>query len=785
MVEVLGSEQSAKWLQKFGAVSMLEWFESEDHFFHFLLATFGHHGRPVQPAHGFSSKLWEENDRRTPAEEMERLAAFVRQWFPEAFGEEADAFPPDPPFQHAFNGILTLADWIGSDRRFFAFAEEKGEPMPAARRGAVEAVEALFLDPAAARAGLGDVPVGFDGVLEEASWTPHDIQQETLDLPLHADGSLTVLESDTGSGKTEAALARFARLYRRGQVDGMYFAVPTRSAATQLHERVQETAARLFPEDARPPVVQAVPGYIKADDAEATALPDFEVRWDEEDTAMRYRGWAAEHPKRFLAGPIVVGTVDQALLSALQASHAHLRAAALLRHFLVVDEVHASDVYMTALMDRVLDQHLSAGGHALLMSATLGSAARTHLTTAGRADPPAPEKAEQEDYPLLTHVSATRTDPVQVHAASSGRQKAVEVALRPAAADPRAVATLALENARAGGRVLVIRNLVRDCQATQRALEDAAGPDDADLLFGAGETQNGRVHAPHHSRFAPADRQRLDDRIEDVFGKERQEDGGCVAVATQTVEQSLDLDADLMLTDLCPMDVLLQRIGRLHRHARTRPEGFEQARCIVLTPEARELGAAITPQGHGGHGEHGLGTVYDDLRAVEAAWQVIEATGAPWQIPADNRRLVERATHPQRLRAVAADGGEAWQRHQRHILGEQMADRHLPQINGLDRSTPFGECRFDEDAAPKTRLGEEDYRVELPSPADGPFGPAVSVLTVAAWHFHETPDAVENGDATAEDVEAFDGGFSFSFGGKRFRYDRTGLEKNTGKETKP
>ncbi|PSQ92847.1 MAG: CRISPR-associated endonuclease Cas3'', partial [Bacteroidetes bacterium SW_4_67_19] len=361
MVEVLGSEQSAKWLQKFGAVSMLEWFESEDHFFHFLLATFGHHGRPVQPAHGFSSKLWEENDRRTPAEEMERLAAFVRQWFPEAFGEEADAFPPDPPFQHAFNGILTLADWIGSDRRFFAFAEENGEPMPAARRGAVEAVEALFLDPAAARAGLGDVPVGFDGVLEEASWTPHDIQQETLDLPLHADGSLTVLESDTGSGKTEAALARFARLYRRGQVDGMYFAVPTRSAATQLHERVRETAARLFPEDARPPVVQAVPGYIKADDAEATALPDFEVRWDEGDTAMRYRGWAAEHPKRFLAGPIVVGTVDQALLSALQASHAHLRAAALLRHFLVVDEVHASDVYMTALMDRVLDQHLSAG----------------------------------------------------------------------------------------------------------------------------------------------------------------------------------------------------------------------------------------------------------------------------------------------------------------------------------------------------------------------------------------------------------------------------------------
>lgn len=200
--------------------------------------------------------------------------------------------------------------------------------------------------------------------------------------------------------------------------------MPTRTAATRLHDRVTATVERLFPEDQRPPVVQAVPGYIKADDVEATRLPDsYAVRWDE---SIQHRGWAAESSKRYLAGPIAVGTVDQALLSTLQASHAHMRGTALLRHFLVVDEVHASDAYMTQLLDRVLDQHLAAGGHALLMSATLGASARVHLTTEDGPELPSVDDAEAEVYPLVTHVDADRTDPTPIHAASSDASKTVE-----------------------------------------------------------------------------------------------------------------------------------------------------------------------------------------------------------------------------------------------------------------------------------------------------------------------------------------------------------------------
>jgi len=774
VVELLESEHSADWLKAMGVDRFVDWFprgKVDRLLSHFLLATFGHHGEPVHPKGDFRPAWWTKNDDRTPRAELQRLAERVQQWFPKAFEGEANPFPDRSTLQHAFNGLLTLADWIGSDRRYFAYAEQLDGYMERARSRATDAIEVNFLDPSSPRRALGSEPVGVQDVLKDEGWDPYDVQQAVLDAPLHANGSLTVLESDTGSGKTEAAIARFLRLYQAGLVDGMYFAVPTRSAATQLYDRVAEATDRVFARrDGDPPtVVQAVPGYLKADAVEGVPLPDFDVRWpDDSDDTKRERRWAAEHPKRYLAGPIVVGTVDQVLLSTLQVSHAHMRGAALLRHFLVVDEIHASDAYMTHLLDRVLDHHLRAGGHALLMSATLGTAARVRLTTDGAEDPPDPDAAEDVDYPLITHVDARRTDPSTRHAASSGTEKTVVPDPRPLAGDPAAVARLAAEKAQDGARVLVIRNRVADCIATQRALEDAV--DNPDLLFGVDGTP-----APHHSRFAPDDRQVLDDRIESVFGDEetdRRSDRGRVAVATQTVEQSLDIDADLMITDLCPIDVLLQRIGRLHRHDRERPPGVETARCVVLTPEERDLGTALTSDGKAWEGDHGLGTVYPDLRVLEATWQILnDEDAAPWHIPHDNRALVERGTHPDRLHAIAETHGDEWSAHERYVLGKQRADRQTAGFVTIDRDEPFGLTEFSDDLTNvKTRLGRDDYHVDLPAPMDGPFGHAVAEVTVTEWQVEEEPEAEE-----ATSVEAIDGGFRFVFEDEDFRYDRFGL----------
>lgn len=766
IVDLLESESLLNWLGPLGIPDMLAWFDDDAEMLQsFLLLTWGHHGRPVLPQVPRSLEHWHPNDRRDPVEGLTELADHVRGWYPQAFDEDTAPLPSTPAFQHAFNGVLTLADWIGSDARYFPFVEGSGDPMPAARRRAADAVKVLYLDPDETRSQLGDDFPGFSPILGMDA-EPYPIQKECSDLPIHEAGSLTILESDTGSGKTEAAVARFIRLYQAGLVDGMYFAVPTRSAATQLQARVSDVVSRVFPKDARPPVILAVPGYVKADDEEGIRLPNFQVEWPEDVGGVKAdRGWAASHAKRYLAGAIVVGTVDQVLMSTLQINHAHMRAAALLRHFLVVDEVHASDVYMTALMDRVLEQHLAAGGHALLMSATLASSARVHLATAGRSDPPDLPEAEKLPYPLLTHVDALRREPKPVPAASSGINKRVQPDVLPLAAGHEEVARLAIEHAKAGARVLIIRNTVKDCLATQLALEAIT---------------NGREHlhfrvagivAPHHSRFAPDDRKHLDAAIEATFGKKTKA-SGVIAVATQTVEQSLDIDADILITDLCPMDVLLQRIGRLHRHDRGRPTGYEIARCIVLTPAERDLSCLIRPDGKAG-GPNGIGTVYHDLRVLEATWRVLEdGSLGDWCIPRHNRLLVERSTHPDRLREIVEGGDEAWHRHEQWVLAKDFAEKLHPTYVCVAREKPFSEAGFIKDLGDvKTRLGAQDYRVELPEPAAGPFGSPISELNLSHWMIDGDPPD----EMVADEVQASDGGFDFQFAGKRFVYNRLGV----------
>lgn len=812
MVNLLASEHVQEYLMPLGVFEMLDWFAGQprseakqDLVAAYLLATWGHHGAPVPVETAPNMDIWtpaeegENEGGRDPKDALQSLGTAAKEWFPEAFDpvEPVQPLPKRPKLQHAFNGVLTLADWIASDETFFDYAGEdaaawRDAPWSQAQDCAQEAVRDLFLDADRVR-NVVSTPIGFDAILSDESWDPHPVQEAVRNArPVdasrsgdgsdgeqpgsEASGSLIVLESDTGSGKTEAALARFARLFQAREVDGLYFAVPTRSAATQLHGRIERTARRMFPEEAWPPVVLAVPGYIRVDDTEAVRLPGFEVRWEDDEFARR--GWAAEHSKRYLAGAIAVGTVDQVLLSALRARHAHMRSSALLRHLLVVDEVHASDVYMTRALDRVLELHLEAGGHALLMSATLGAAARVHFTTGSSFALPSADESEAVPYPLVTSVSGRRTDPDPVHAQSSGREKDVVPEPAPIAADPEAVAARAVEAAAAGARVLVIRNRVVDCIETQKAVESAAvgvpneGTGPGGLLFGVG-SDGDFVAAPHHSRYAPQDRQRLDEAIETAFGKNTTRKG-VVAVATQTVEQSLDIDADLLITDLCPIDVLLQRIGRLHRHDRcgTRPGGFETARCVILTPAARDLTSFIGREGKGWDGEHGLGTVYRDLRMIEAAWRVVEdASLRPWQIPHDNRRLVERGTHPEVLQEIVECGGERWDDHEQYVLGEQYAHRHLGTLATIDRSRPFGEESFVSEESVRTRLGEDDYTVQLPEPVVGPFGKPIREVTLAAWQVSGTPETDE-----AASVTQTEDGFRFFFAGKDVRYDRFGVD---------
>ncbi|MDA1080122.1 MAG: CRISPR-associated helicase Cas3' [Gemmatimonadetes bacterium] len=734
-----------------------------------LVASICHHGRPYSYEHAppFEAALWSPREGLVPGDGVRTLVAACHEWFPRAFEEGAPALPHEPRFEHAYAGLVMLADWLGSDSTVFRFSADADEGrMAFARIAARQFVGDSWLSIDSSRRSDRAREAPFTRIADRA-FVPHHTQLAMLELPVDEGGSVTILESETGSGKTEAALARFLTLFSAGEVDGMYFALPTRTAATQMYQRVLSAMQRGF--TSPPPVVLAVPGYFRVDDIKGERkLASFEVLWpDANSDRFRYRAWAGEGPKRYLAGCVVVGTIDQVLLSSLMVGHAHLRATALLRQFLVVDEVHASDAYMTEILEDVLERHIGAGGHALLLSATLGSETRTRLLQPhAPTTPPSLNEAKSAPYPLVSH-RGDRELPMSL--VRDGTRRTVTIEAAPWLESPETVAATAIQAARDGARVLIVKNTVADCIEVQQRLEaTASAAGDTELLFhciGAA--------APHHSRFARPDREALDRALEAAFGKSRPA-GGCVVVATQTVQQSLDLDADLMLTDLCPMDVLLQRIGRLHRHtARPRPSGFKEARAIILVPSERNLGLLLNERGKARH-HHGLGTVYPDLRVLEATWRLIEH-GSRWEIPGMSRALVEGSLHSESLGVIAAAGGARWEAHAQAMIGARRGETRQADLNVIDRARPYSETTFPDskDERILTRLGEGDRRVRFLNGFEGPFGLSVAELTFPGRWAPGVPPDVEY----AEAVATADRTTEFAFGGWKFVYDRHGLRR--------
>ncbi len=734
-----------------------------------MYAMLAHHGRPARrPTHsgGGPPELWRPFAGYDPHSTAKLLNARGRAWFPDAF-EPGPPMPDTPALAHLFAGIVALADQLGSAEEAFEYeADPDPNYITRARRIATEVVASRHFARSDWRtdAAVPDVRTLFDYV------EPRPSQQAVSSAPL--DRRLLILESETGSGKTEAALLRFAALWRAGLVDGLYFAVPTRAAAKQLHDRVRRGLERLFPPTARVPTVLAVPGYIRAGDVEGQRRGGFQVFWeDEPDEPTRLARWSAESARKFLSAPAAVGTVDQVLLAGLQVKWAHFRAASLSRSLLVVDEVHASDTYMSTLLFRVLRGHLALGGHALLMSATLGSAARSKFTSfeSARATPPPLRDAENAPYPALT-LAAGGGAPEIREITASGPTKSVAMGTVPVLGDSESIARMAARAAREGAKVLVIRNTVTSAQAVFAALLVQGGEDVA-LTVAEGP-------ALHHSRFAAEDRRRLDDAVEQVLGKESCPPYGVVVVGTQTLEQSLDIDADFLITDLCPVDVLLQRVGRLHRHARTdRARGFEKPRCVVLVPEAGlEAGLDGSLRAHG-LGVTDRGGIYENLVGVEATRRLVDQHPT-WAIPAMNRMLVERATNPEALGELAECLGERWLSHDQTVVGRRAARAGLARKHALAREEPFDEnLAFpDLDENVRSRLGEDGPRIVLPDPLTGPFGTDVQTFNLPAHLFRHAPPSKEDIEAArAEPAQA--GALMLTVGGHRLTYDRRGVRR--------
>ncbi|MDU7522641.1 MAG: CRISPR-associated helicase Cas3', partial [Roseomonas mucosa] len=727
----------------------------------FFDAVLAHHGRLPNPS-GRHEHIWRARDGYDPVRACRTLTDAIHGWF----GEAATAEPPPstPRFNHAFAGLLTLADWLASDETHFPMRGQGDEPAPdgpdrfawacdVARR----LLEQRLLIPTRVRRACAGLSWEIGALFGFATASAGQAAMLRLD-PAPTEGRIALIEDETGSGKTEAALLHFLRLFAEGAVDGMYFALPTRAAAVQLHGRMKKALCRLLGADA-PPVILAVPGYLgrQSQDGE---LPDEAALYPDLEEA-RQAHWAAERPKRYLAACVAVGTIDQLLMGGLKVKHAQLRSAAMLRLLLVVDEVHSSDVYMAAILRNLLDQHQAAGGHVLLLSATLGAAARMRLLAPDRrVEPPSHPDAAALPYPAVwTGPGAPIPGKVPRRAAP----KTVRVVLEPGWESPEPLVARAVAAARQGARVLVIRNTVRGVVEAQEALERVA-PE----LSLAVEGSRGRVLAPHHARYAPEDRAGLDQALEAMLGNKAPREQGCVTITSQTAEQSLDIDADLLVTDLCPADVLLQRLGRLHRKAdRPRPPGYETPCAIVIAPAEDALAAAIDAAGEARNPPLALGLVYPDLVGVLATRRALCAGEVT--VPCDNRRLVEAVTHPEALEALAETMQGRWRLHWGRVIGIRSAMGQAAKGVLLEWKQPLLPLPHDLEQI-KVRLGLDDRRVELADGLAGPFGWAISALTIPGrW--------LKGADTEAAPVvePQADGSLAIRFGGTWLLYDRLGL----------
>ena len=662
-----------------------------------MQAVTGHHGQP--PAIEGDGLLQDYFD----TQDLQAAEGFVAAVL-ELFG--CDTFP-QPPAENAalcswwLAGLTILADWLGSNQDFFPYRSdiislEQYWDVAQAQAESAVAVAGLIPDPPAQQFTLSDCFSEPPAFLK-----PTPLQRWAERVPLSSGPHLFLLEDVTGAGKTEAALLLAQRLLRNQREGGLYFALPTMATANGMYQRLGPVYRRLYASESSPSLVLAHgrADLVAAFRESVLPSPTREKAYGDgtEPAGARCAAWLADSRKKALLAEVGVGTLDQGLLAVLPSRHQSLRLLGLLGKVLIVDEVHACDAYMNGLLEHLLRAHAHAGGSAILLSATLPYRQRDKLLNAFAkgAGWTRVESEAQSAYPLATSLSAQGLTETALDTRPEVQRRVnVEFLETPVAVEER------LAEAVAAGRCACwIRNTVDEARQSFEILR-SRHPDWQIELF--------------HARFALADRLAIEQRVLSHFGKYSgpRERRGRILVATQVVEQSLDLDFDLVITDLAPIDLLIQRAGRLQRHSRDRDgqrnEGPDQrgTPCMAILappwedrPGPRWLRASLP----------GTAAVYEaeDARLWQAMKLLRQRGG--FTMPDDARDLIEGVygldpfQFPEGLQEKSLEA-DAQERVQITIA----EDKVLEFSRGYRLDGPW----LDEDSA-RTRLGEPTVTVWL------------------------------------------------------------------------
>jgi CRISPR-associated endonuclease/helicase Cas3 len=501
----------------------------------------------------------------------------------------------------ALAGLISVADWLGSDAEHFTYYYERSAtPLPElSLTGYFQQAQQRAARALSRHGWTGfrqhERPLAFTSLFD---FTPRPLQQAAVELAEKMGGpGIVVVESPMGEGKTEAALYLADRWGVHPGPRGFYIALPTQATSNQMFQRTCRFLAARYPD---------VPVNVQLLHGHAALSADFELLREKSEELFQVRDVDPEEPlsgvaaaawfaggKRGLLAPFGVGTVDQALLAALKTRHVFVRLFGLAHRVVIVDEVHAYDAYMSTLLERVLEWLGALGSPVVLLSATLPRARRDGLIRAyAKGMGVTLDELPQAPYPRLTWLGTPRAAAGEAGHLVGARHVAVERPARtvavewidgrvPAPGEPFPLGERVRRALEGGGCAAVICNTVRRAQQVYRALKPYF-PGTA----GDGEPELDLLHA----RFLFTDRQERERRALQRFGKEGPRPDRAVLVATQVIEQSLDVDFDVMVTDLAPADLVLQRLGRLWRHGRGRPPSITRPEVWICLPDAVEEG---------------------------------------------------------------------------------------------------------------------------------------------------------------------------------------------------
>lgn len=736
-----------------------------------MSAVTGHHGRP--PKSHTNRLICDDFEKR----DIKAISLFLEDTIPFLLSDKFSF--PDCDMQKTktaswyIAGLAVICDWLGSNTKFFPYQKTRPVCLSDYWKEACKKAKKAVLEISILSARPSEKCLKLEELLgSPQNQKPSPVQSFVSQLKITPSPYLFIIEDVTGSGKTEAALLLAHKLMRAGQGNGLYFALPTMATSNAMYIRLKQMYRKMF--GLKTSLILSHSARDMVQEFKSSVLPEIletENHYkDQIPAGFHCKAWLADNRKKALLADVGVGTVDQALLAILPVRHQALRLLGLSNKILIVDEVHACDAYMNELLRVLLLAHARAGGSAILLSATLPQKQRQKLLASwsegrGQAKP----ELKKTDYPLISCLNdkGLREEIPGTETHNSGEKKIFKTREETpgTGTDKRMVARLKedLEEIPGVGANRKHKQEVKTTKALRETTVEFFSNKDSveDLLSSVvlkktcacwirntvkdavSSYEDLKKRHPDwdislfHARFALGDRLKIEKRVVKHFGKKsRAEDRRQqILIATQTVEQSLDLDFDVMISDLAPIDLLIQRAGRLKRHTRDEKgnpingKDLRFSSCLyIYSPEwvkspNKNWYAGFFPNAK---------RIYPDHGRLWLTAKGLKECGT-LKIPENSRHLIEGVYGDDTRDKIP----KTLSSHSIKVEGENNAAVSMAGWNALCLQKGYRDSSdsWKDEGRTPTRLGEETTTVYLACWQEGTLQPYGNTIENHAWPY--------------------------------------------------